>query len=188
MPDFYQGTDLWDLNLVDPDNRRPVDFELRGTFLRDIMHRCEEDLLALIAELLASKEDGRAKLFLIHRALKARQLKPELFSEGAYLPIKVMGKHRRRVISFGRQLGEDFALAVVPRFLTGLVKEDESPLGGRVWEDTCLVLPRSCHGPWKNWITGQALALENSLMVGEVFEHFPASLLINGISLSSSRQ
>lgn len=188
VPDFYQGTELWDLNLVDPDNRRPVDFEQRETHLKDITHRCEVDLPGLTAELLASKEDGRVKLFLIHRALKARQQKPELFMDGAYFPIKVTGKHRRRVISFGRQMGEDFALAVVPRFLAGLVKENESPLGRRVWEDTCLVLPRSCHGPWKNWISGQVLELKNSLMVGEVFEHFPASLLVNGIPLSSSRQ
>ncbi len=179
VPDFYQGTELWDLNLVDPDNRRPVDFAKRVDFLKDIIRRCDEDILALMGELLASKEDGRVKLFLIRQALKARQHQPELFSGGAYFPVKVTGNHRRRVISFGRRLGELCALAVVPRFLVGLVQEDEMPLGRHVWEDTCLILPRSCCGPWKNWITGQILERERSLMVGEVFEHFPAALFVN---------
>jgi (1->4)-alpha-D-glucan 1-alpha-D-glucosylmutase len=187
VPDFYQGTELWDLNLVDPDNRRPVDFAQRETFLKDISRRPDKDILSLIADLLASKEDGRVKLFMIHRALKARQVKAELFDEGAYFPIKVKGKHRRRVVAFGRQRGKVCAVAAVPRFLVGLVKEGKSPLGGLVWEDTCLVPLRLCRGPWKNWITGQVLGREHSLPLGEVFEHFPAALLINGEPIPSSR-
>jgi (1->4)-alpha-D-glucan 1-alpha-D-glucosylmutase len=180
VPDFYQGTELWDLNLVDPDNRRPVDFVQRARFLEEIIRRSDDDILALIADLLASKDDGRVKLFLIHRALKARQELAELFAEGSYFPVKVKGKHRRRVVAFGRQWGEKCAAAVVPRFLVGLVKEGESPLGELVWEDTHLILPHFCRGSWTNSITGQVLGRDHLMPVGRIFEHFPAALLTIG--------
>ena len=78
IPDFYQGTELWDLNLVDPDNRRPVDFKIRDAHLKYIEQR-QNDLTALTKELMAAKEDGRIKLFLIYQALKARKKSQSLF-------------------------------------------------------------------------------------------------------------
>jgi len=180
VPDFYQGTELWDLNLVDPDNRRPVDFAQREAFLNDIIARADEDILSLMVDLLAAKEDGRVKLFAIHRALEARRRKAGLFDEGAYVPLKVKGKHRGSVIAFARGHGETWAVAVAPRFLVDLVKEGDLPIGKAVWKDTTLVLPPLCRGPWEDAISGQTLARERLLPVGEVFEHFPAALLING--------
>jgi len=179
VPDFYQGTELWDLNLVDPDNRRPVDFARREQYLRDIILCCEEDILALMTRLLASRQDGQLKLFLIHRALKARRARIDLFQQGSYFPVKVTGQHRRRVVAFGRRRGEVWAVVAVPRFLVGLVKEGVLPLGEEVWKDTCLVLPRPGSVPWHNWITGQAVGQKEVLPAGEVFAHFPAALLIS---------
>jgi len=92
VPDFYQGTELWDLSLVDPDNRRPVDFEKGKTILREIRAKSESDVLNLINELLGTKEDGRIKLFLIHRALMGRNEKQEIFQRGEYIPLEV-GRH-----------------------------------------------------------------------------------------------
>lgn len=100
VPDFYQGTDLWDLSLVDPDNRRPVDFELRRAMLAGIREQEDSNIGRLIQELLSTRMDGRIKLFLIYRALKARKTHREIFREGAYLPLGAAGRFRGHVIAF----------------------------------------------------------------------------------------
>jgi (1->4)-alpha-D-glucan 1-alpha-D-glucosylmutase len=104
VPDFYQGTELWDLSLVDPDNRRPVDFQQRWTWLQDIKQRCQIDILSLISELIANCEDGRIKLFLIIRALAARNKHLELFQQGAYIPLEVIGQYQDRIVAFANTL------------------------------------------------------------------------------------
>ena len=85
VPDFYQGTELWDLSLVDPDNRRPVDYSRREEYLRQIRRDEQSDLNGLIKNLLEKKEDGRIKLFVIYRSLHARAAMKELFTSGEYL-------------------------------------------------------------------------------------------------------
>ena len=92
VPDFYQGTELWDLSLVDPDNRRPVDFEKRRAMLAGIREEEDSNIDRLIRDLLSTREDGKIKLFLIYRALKARRTHREIFQEGAYLPLESGGK------------------------------------------------------------------------------------------------
>ena len=94
VPDFYQGSELWDLSLVDPDNRRPVDFEKRRTMLAGIREQEDANIDRLIQDLLSTREDGRIKLFLIYRALKARNANKEIFREGGYVPLKAAWKIR----------------------------------------------------------------------------------------------
>jgi (1->4)-alpha-D-glucan 1-alpha-D-glucosylmutase len=178
VPDFYQGTELWDLNLVDPDNRRPVDFAKRTRFLAEIKDAGERDLLQLIAALWASKEDGRVKLFLIQRALAARKARAAIFQNGDYLPLQAGGKRRNHIIAFARRDENAWAITVTPRFLTELVREGEYPVGERVWADTHLVMPEEAPALWENAFTAQALTGENRLWVSEVFQHFPAALLV----------
>ncbi len=131
VPDFYQGTELWDLNLVDPDNRRPVDFGKRGTYLRGIRKRSSSNLRELIEELLANKEDGRIKLFLIYMALKARMLNLGLFQKGSYIPLETVGRFRNNLIVFARRSQDSWAVTIAPRLLTAVVKNGEMPLGHR---------------------------------------------------------
>ncbi len=179
VPDFYQGTELWDLNLVDPDNRRPVDFDMRRAFLSDIRARCRSEILSLIKELLCRKEDGRVKLFLTNRALLLRREYSEVFQKGAYGPIRSAGKCRDHVIAFARNHRDKWALTVAPRFLTALTDERESPLGQRVWHDTHISLPGGVPQLWKNAITNQLIKGGDRLIMGEVLEHFPVALLIS---------
>ena len=105
LPDFYQGTELWDLSLVDPDNRRPVNFERRGALLQALQNRANDNLLQLIAELPAAPEDGQIKLFLIFRALRARRAAADLFQHGAYQKLTVIGSLKSHVVAFARTLG-----------------------------------------------------------------------------------
>ena len=178
LPDFYQGAELWDLNLVDPDNRRSVDFEKRKRFLAEIKETGEGDILKLVEALLAGKEDGRIKLLLIHRALMARKENTEIFQNGDYIPLQAEGKWKNHVIAFARKNETAWAVTVAPRFLTGVVKEGEYPLGEQVWMDTHIVLPDDAPALWKNAITAQSLPGGNKLRMNEVFEHFPAALLV----------
>lgn len=178
VPDFYQGTELWDLNLVDPDNRRPVDFEKRTAFLRDIRDKTQTDVLSLITELFSSKEDGRLKLFLICRALQARNEKAEVFQKGAYIPIEVGGRFKDHVVVLARRYRNAWAITIAPRLLTALMKEGEYPFGQQVWDDTRVVLPKGTPTLWKDIITGEAIKSEGTLPINETLKHFPVALLM----------
>lgn len=179
VPDFYQGTELWDLSLVDPDNRRPVEFQKRKGFLRQIQEECSRDVLNLINELLRSKEDGRIKLFLIYRALRARNENPAVFGQGAYTPIEVTGKFKDHVVAFARNHGRNWALTITPRFLTSLITEGQYPLGQEVWYDTRILPPEGAPQGWKEVITDRVVNSKGTLTLGEVLEHFPVALLMN---------
>ncbi len=179
VPDFYQGTELWDLNLVDPDNRRPVDFLSRQEVLWDVRQRMDNPLPGFLQDLLHHKEDGRIKLFLIHKALTARSRRAELFQEGGYKALKTRGRFRDHIVAFARRLGQECALTIVPRFLTRLVQEGEDPLGKRIWQDTEVILPREWPDTWHNLLTGRMVQGNGHLFVGEVFEDFPVALLVS---------
>jgi (1->4)-alpha-D-glucan 1-alpha-D-glucosylmutase len=180
VPDFYQGSELWDLSLVDPDNRRSVDFDTRASYLEDIRAREGEDLPKLIADLTRSMEDGRVKLFLIHRALKARRERKGLFGEGDYTKMETAGEFQDYLVAFARSRGDIRALTIVPRFLTGLIGEKDLPFGQSVWRDTSLLLPDGYSGSFTDAFTGQEIRAKRTLPVGDVLSHFPVSLLVGG--------
>ncbi|MBW7957654.1 MAG: malto-oligosyltrehalose synthase [Deltaproteobacteria bacterium] len=179
VPDFYQGTELWDLSLVDPDNRRPVDFGKRKALLDEIINRTAEDRSAFIRELLAAPEDGRIKLFVTHAALNERRSHHELFRGGAYEPIETEGRLRRHLVAFARVLGEKAAMVLAPRFMTQVVLERQWPLGPEVWEGTFLRLPEGLkYASWQDAFTGRELKLNGVQEAGAVLGSFPAALLI----------
>jgi (1->4)-alpha-D-glucan 1-alpha-D-glucosylmutase len=181
IPDFYQGTELWDFSLVDPDNRRPVDFELRRTYLHDVQQGINSDVLTLIADLLKNKTDGKIKLFLTTQMLKTRATQADLFLQGDYLPLKVEGKYKVHVIAFAKRYEQQMAIAIVPRFLSSLIQPEELPLGESVWQDTQINLPQAAGINWQNAITHQALQTDGQLRVGQALQHFPVALLFNGL-------
>ncbi|MDJ0736351.1 MAG: malto-oligosyltrehalose synthase [Nostocaceae cyanobacterium] len=179
LPDFYQGTELWDLTLVDPDNRRPVDFPLRQKYLESIKTKSNGDLLELIPQLLQSPEDGRIKLFLIYQALQARQEYLDLFQRGTYEKLTVAGSLKSHVVGFTRELADKQIIIIAPRFFTSLVQEGEYPLGEQIWQETRIYLPAGSSGTWKNIFTGQEVEGENTIWVREILQHFPVALLVN---------
>jgi (1->4)-alpha-D-glucan 1-alpha-D-glucosylmutase len=183
VPDFYQGTELWDFSLVDPDNRRPVDFAGRAQMLGEIKKRQEESLLGLVRELTESWEDGRIKLFVTYRALRFRQAHRELFLEGDYTPLEATGTRQEHICAFARSLSGKWTLALVARWLTRLTAPGKLPLGRRVWGDTALLLPKEAPYRWENILTGEVLTASSqgsrgrSLPLHRVFETLPVALL-----------
>jgi (1->4)-alpha-D-glucan 1-alpha-D-glucosylmutase len=178
VPDFYQGSELWDLSLVDPDNRRPVDFKKRQEFLRDIMDREQQDILGLIAELLTAREDGRIKLFLIYRALKARRDALDVVQQGTYIPLMVTGTFSRCIIAFARTLANRWLVTVAPRCYTALIQPGEYPFGEKVWQDTRIVLPENAPGTWRDALSNRIISGALELPAGTVFSCFPVALLV----------
>ncbi len=178
VPDFYQGTELWDLSLVDPDNRRQVNFKKRRAMLAGIREEEGSKIDRLIHDLLSTREDGKIKLFLIYRALKARRTHREVFREGAYLPLAPGGKFKHHVIPFARKYGRQWAVVIAPRFLSHLVEEGDFPLGRPVWQDTEVVMPDGAPAQWRNVITNEVLSVGKALSVGEALLSFPVALLV----------
>ena len=189
VPDTYQGTELWDFNLVDPDNRRPVDYKRRREMLRALQVRTAEagpDRRELARDLTHAKQDGRIKLYVTAQALRCRRDHPGLFSTGDYLPAETTGARRDHVFGFSRRLGDRQAIVAVPRLLTRLVPAPEGlPLGAEVWQDTRLLLPDGEPKPsWHNLFTGETLTCVDSeeqpaLSLAEVFADFPVALLLS---------
>jgi (1->4)-alpha-D-glucan 1-alpha-D-glucosylmutase len=181
VPDFYQGTELWDLSLVDPDNRRPVDYALRQRALGELLGS-HEPPGALAASLLRERRDGRVKMFATARALHLRRERRDLFDRGLYEPIEVSGVRAASVFAFARRLDAEVALTCVPRLL-GSLPPGTPPLGRRMWEDTRIVLPPSIgQGCFQDAFTGARVTAvpgdAGSLIdVADVFERFPIALL-----------
>ncbi len=186
VPDLYQGNELWDLSLVDPDNRRPVNYEQRLSWLQEIKNRASTDLLQLIQELLTTPEDGKVKLFLTMQVLQARKQYLQLFQHGKYQPMSVSGKFAEHVIAFARVYAGQVAIALVPRFLTQMIQPDALPLG-KEWQDTTLHLSPTMPTTWVSAITTQPLHADSRpaevvISVAETFQHFPVALLIGHTS------
>lgn len=179
VPDIYQGNEAWTFSLVDPDNRGPVDFGRLAGMLAAL--KGDSDRPGLARSLLDTLEDGRAKLYLTWRALQTRRELPELFEQGAYLPLDVGGEKADHLCAYGRAWEEEVAIVAVPRLCFRLLeREDGLPLGEAPWGDTTLTLPPQWQGRmFRDAFTGRKLAAAGELPVGEVFAEFPAALLVS---------
>lgn len=184
VPDFYQGTELWDESLVDPDNRRPVDFPTRIALLAELQRRTAEGMLPLVHELLAQWWDGRIKLYVTWQALQCRRTHLALFRDGDYLPLASAGSGRDHIVAFARRQETTWALVVVPRLLHSLSAQDTPPVGHRMWATTTLLLPPEAPLYWHNVLTGEALIASGApqapgLSLAQVFQYMPVALLMN---------
>lgn len=185
VPDFYQGTELWDFSLVDPDNRHPVEYELRQQCLSELQDRQRTaSPLDFLHALLENPEDGLVKMHLTTTALQFRKKFPQLFLEGSYLPLEVHGEKAPHACGFIRRDQTTMCLTVFPRFLTSLIPDPTTqPLGESVWGQTWINLPSGvpCHS-FRNVLTQEIVTPQNhsnmlGLPISMLFQHFPFALL-----------
>jgi (1->4)-alpha-D-glucan 1-alpha-D-glucosylmutase len=185
IPDFYQGNELWDFSLVDPDNRRPVDYRKRKNLLDELMQKeATIGLLETAREVVATRDDGRIKLHLTCKALRFRRAHRELFESGGYLPLTVEGACREHVCAFERAILDSSVIVVVPRFCSRLIRDTSGlPLGPEVWQDTRILqsagTAASCY---RNVFTGEILNPNQQeagpgLALQEVLSVYPVALL-----------
>lgn len=168
VPDLYQGCELWDFSLVDPDNRRPVDYPFR--------ERC---LAANDSptQLLQDWRDGRIKQWLIARVLDCRRRLPGLFRHGDYQPLTLHGRHADRLIAFRRQLGDQLAICIVPRLAAPLLGDSDIPLiPAQRWDDTLIDLPASY---LTSALTGETVASGPAVPLSDLLDAVPVNLLVN---------
>ena len=184
VPDLYQGTELWDLSLVDPDNRRPVDWALRRRLLDDLVKEIDatQDLVGLARSLLKTREDGRVKLYLTRQALAFRREREALFARGEYRPLEPRGPLAEHVCAFARVADGDVALTVVPLHLAKRGVE-ELPLGADTWSSTSLSIPEDLGSRFRSVLTGEIVEIERTaegpgVALGRVLGSFPVALLV----------
>ncbi|MBN2579612.1 MAG: malto-oligosyltrehalose synthase [Pirellulales bacterium] len=188
VPDFYQGTELWNFRLVDPDNRRNVDYPLRHKLLTELLQEesaSPTQRTSLLNQLLVHGEDGRLKLFVISRMLHFRRDHRTLFDAGEYLPLDCEGKRARHVCAFARRHDDEVLIVVAPRCLVGLTGGTEKlPLGKSVWEDTRVTVPGefSLHR-LQNLLTGELPTFKKQknhweLPLARILKQFPIAALI----------
>ncbi len=185
VPDFFQGNELWNFRLTDPDNRHEVDFAKRRELLNEAIEHGRGSFVDEATSLLESWRDGRVKMFLTKEALNFRLANRDLFLRGEYIPLASEGEHRESVCSFARKHGDAWAVVAVPRLVTRVATKGTAfPLGDAAWgSSTELVLPAQAPASWKNAFTGDILKACGSrrkkrLMFGEIFAKLPFALLV----------
>ena len=170
VPDIYQGTDYWDFSLVDPDNRRPVDFAARSASLTP----------RPIGTLTSTWRDGHIKQAIVAQTLELRRRHPRLFAEGRYEPVEVAGTFAEHVVAFARRLGSEEAITVVPRLPhTLLGGDDRIVFEAAAWKDTRLVLGGGAAGTWSSVFDGRSIAKAQRLELGSLLRCAPVVLLIS---------
>ena len=164
VPDFFQGAELWQLNLVDPDNRRPVDYGLRRAMLETLRRREAENRIPLVRELAADPLRDEMKLFVTFRGLEFRKSNRDLFARGEYIPLRAAGACANHVCAFARRLGERWAAAIAPRWVSKVTD----------WGDTRVELPEGAPTAWRDALTGLIPA---GWRLAELLAEFPVALL-----------
>ncbi len=181
VPDLYQGTELWDFSLVDPDNRRPVDFEKRQANLNEIQERSQNDLHGLRAELLEHWKDGRIKLFTLWKTLQLRNDHLLVFQEGNYAAHHAEGPQQNHICAFSRMYGNDTVLVVIPRLLSTITPPNQWPLGETVWNDTILKMNGMGSRTWHNIFTDERISADETMKLSDLFCEFPLAVLVNSV-------
>ncbi len=182
VPDIYQGCELIDLSLVDPDNRRPVDYALRREVLRGLevlAAASGESRTAGLRDLLAAPYDGRLKMWVIWRALGLRRERPELFARGDYAPIVVRGGRARQVVAYARRLDNAGVVVASGRLFASIgIEPGVSPLGERAWGDATLELPFIAPGTrLLDELSGEAtVAAAPGIALADAFARLPFAL------------
>jgi (1->4)-alpha-D-glucan 1-alpha-D-glucosylmutase len=173
VPDYYQGTEVWDFSLVDPDNRRPVDFALREGLLSSLDDTSDP------AVLLANLDDGRAKLHVIRAGLRLRREFPALFRRAPYAPLYADAGREENIIAFALRQGPHAVMAVAPRLFARLVEDgDPAPIGARIWGQSRIRLHEGMPQEWEDAVTGaRHVAADGALSLAELLSRFPVALL-----------
>jgi len=185
LPDFYQGTEVWNFSLADPDNRRSVNYDQLKTLLARLRMDGSESPAALVDRLAAEPTDGSLKLYVTRSALRFRRDHRALFAKGSYLPLRAVGDEYKHLVAFARSFRETTLLVLAGRFFAQLQAQKHVPVGAETWGNAEVVLRKQLPaGPYRDVFTGKTVSPVRRngnlfLPVSEAFTHLPIALLIN---------
>lgn len=174
IPDVYQGTELWDLSLVDPDNRRPVDYETRASVLVEFDHPVN------FKNLLKERFSGKIKMWLTKTLLEIRKAEADVFEHGAYVPLEVEGKYSQHICAFARQYKAQWLITVVPLGFAKCCSDQNVAADSFDWEDTAVLLPNGAPLGWQDLLTGKKEykdPLHQGIQVSQLFNEVPLAVM-----------
>lgn len=177
IPDIYQGCEYWDLSLVDPDNRRPVDYERRRTTLAALQQALQRDVRQCWREVCKNWPDGRLKQLVLHLCLQTRHRFPDTFLHGEFVPLTVQGPRAENVFAFMRHYKSTWILAAVPRLPRAVAGARTWPVGD-VWENTVVCVPRMTCGRWQCQLTGAERTTGAQIEAQVLFAELPLALWV----------
>jgi (1->4)-alpha-D-glucan 1-alpha-D-glucosylmutase len=183
VPDIYQGNELWTFSLVDPDNRRPVDYARRKHLLAELPLKSVEEREAWVTQAAKTLSDGRIKLFITAALARFRRDQPDLFAQGDYVPLEAIGKLQDHVVAFARSIQNKTLIVAVARFFVRLGCRESIPAGDSVWDDQWINIGNLSGGAYRDLFSGRTInttrvAEQTVLPVSQVFFSLPVSVLI----------
>jgi (1->4)-alpha-D-glucan 1-alpha-D-glucosylmutase len=185
LPDFYQGTEVWNFSLADPDNRRRVDYERLQQLAEGLRTSESEELHQLIDRLVSEPEDGSLKLYVTRSALRFRREHRSLFAKGSYLSLRTAGEKNKHIIAFARSFRGTTVIVLAGRFFAQLDAHTRVPVGPETWGDLDVILrKRLSTGSYRDVFTGKSISpVERAgdfvLPTSEAFAHLPIAMLVN---------
>lgn len=177
VPDLYQGTELWDFSLVDPDNRRPVDYEERQKLMNELEQQTHAKHKNLMAHLWQNRYSAKIKLWLTHILLQIRKEHQELFSQGEYIPLSVQGQLKDFALAFARRWNDAYLVVAVPLHLARLCKEQHQEMLSIDWKDTSIDLPGNVPASFTHLLANETGNHEGKVMLNDIFKSLPLAIL-----------
>jgi malto-oligosyltrehalose synthase/4-alpha-glucanotransferase len=187
VPDLYQGSELWDLSLVDPDNRRPVDYELRNKYLKEITAQDGQYDEEFLSSLWEKRYTGQIKLWLTYILLNERQQQKELFREGDYIPLKIKGKFKKHILAFCRSDKNATYVVIIPLHIASLARQQKRPVTDLDWKDTAVILPEGSPVKSQHLLAGRMQINKGKIKVEDAFNPLPLGLIKMVRPLSEKR-
>lgn len=176
IPDLYQGTGLWDLTMVDPDNRRPVDYAQRENSL-DVLLRNDHEIKDHIKNLWNTRENAEIKLWLIRVLLQHRNEETDLFTHGLYLPLQTDGKYKNNIVAFARRYKNTWYVIAIPLYMGSLCNNQNKTLEEIDWKDTCILMPEDAPRQWHHGLLKAKKNHDGKILISDVFQEIPIAIL-----------
>jgi malto-oligosyltrehalose synthase len=177
VPDLYQGTELWDFSLVDPDNRRAIDYEEREKLLNELEVQATHEHKDLMSHLWENRYSAKIKLWLVHSLLQIRKEHQELFSEGEYLPLTIEGSFSDNALAFARHFNHEWMVIVVPLHLAQLSKQQNAKILSVDWKDTAVALPDNAPTSFEHLFSRAKGLHQNRIRLQDIFANLPLAIL-----------
>ncbi|WP_424493509.1 malto-oligosyltrehalose synthase [Salinimicrobium sp. GXAS 041] len=178
IPDVYQGTEFWDLSYVDPDNRRPVDYDLRKEYITDFRSMEDANLQKELQEFNLNYKNGKVKMYSLFRTLNFRKNQKKLFENGEYLPLEISGEAADNFIAFARRIEHEWCIVVVPVLVTALFQPEGNLIpDANMLKDTFVALPNGAPSKLINIFSKEKIHVQGKIELKELFSIFPVALL-----------